>query len=58
MHTTTGLRPYVPKVYPSVGDDGATRLYLVNELKAISDGLRALIAAAQQLEQRIVAGGL
>jgi len=55
MHTTTGLRPYVPTPYPNLG---AEKLYLTNELKAIKDAIAALITAAQGLEQRLVAGGL
>jgi hypothetical protein len=55
VHDTPNLRPYVPKVYPNLGED---KLYLAAELKAIADALNALIVATKSLEVRIVAGGL
>lgn len=55
MSDTANLRPYVPKVYPNLGSD---KVYLVQELKSISDAITALTAAAKALEARLVAGGL
>jgi hypothetical protein len=55
MHDTVNLRPYVPKVYPNLGND---KIYLVQELNKIADAITALTVAAKALEARLVAGGL
>jgi hypothetical protein len=55
LHDTTNLRPYSPHSYPTLGDD---KRYLLQELKAISDTMTALVVAVKALEARLVAGGL
>jgi hypothetical protein len=56
MHTTTGLKPYVSKGTPNIGED--RDVYLNREFKKIQSSLNAAITAMQALEARIVAGGL
>lgn len=56
MHTTTNLKPYVASGTPNI--DGGMNIYLSNEFKKVQSSLNAAIVAMQQLEARIVAGGL
>jgi hypothetical protein len=56
LHTTTNLRPYVMDTPTQL--DGGDKIYLRQQLKNVQDAITALVLAAQQLEQRLVAGGL
>lgn len=55
--TDTGsLKPYVANTQPQLS--GGDKLFLSNELKKIQDAIKPIIAAMQEIEARLNAGGL
>ena len=56
MSDTSGLKPYVPRVFPRIS--GGEASYLQEELQRISVSIALIIEAMKKLEARLDAGGI